>query len=351
VTYPLAVTHGPLPCDPDLLIHNHSAPAQSSTPHRLYVDWDGDGALADEVPRAWRRHHDGSGVWVVTDTLVVAGKSRRCLFAARGLRCSTPSIALMRADAVRGTITIGTSTYTTVLWDRSFTDYRLPARVGMGIDVDQDGAIRTTAGSTEYYPHIRGSATIDTLRLRIDTIAADGRAMYCSAIGSGPWLDDVAPGAVAPGLAVTAGRRIALDSLYARAPLTLLLFFEGDPSRVMHSPAVSGLVEAIRRGVADVTVVGVQRGGAGRAAREYLVVRENRGWNGPLVQRYRNTLKTECICIDEAGVIVARGAVGPELIADTWSRLGLPDAHGAIAVYRAALEEPRVVGTADRGES
>jgi hypothetical protein len=80
-------------------------------------------------------------------------------------------------------------------------------------------------------------------------------------------------------------------------------------------------------------------------------VRENRGWNGPLVQRYRNTLKTECICIDEAGVIVARGAVGPELIADTWSRLGLPDAHGAIAVYRAALEEPRVVGTADRGES
>lgn len=348
--YPLALTHGPLPCGPDLI---GTGRPDSSTHYRLYVDWDGDGELADEAPRAWRLHGqggDGSPVWIVTGSLIAQGRSRRCLFAARGLRCTEPVVALMRADAVRGKVTIGTSTYTTVLWDRSFTDYRDMTKVRLGIDTDQDGAIRAAAGSTEYCPSIRGTVALDTFRLRIDTIAVDGRTVYCSSLGKGAWLDDAAVGSVAPGLPVTAGRRVALDGLYARAPLTLLLFFEGDPRRVLDGPAVTGLVKAMRRGVGDVTLVGVQRGGPDHASADHLVVRENRGWSGPLVQRYRNTMKTEVVCVDRTGVIVGRGAVGTALIRDTGKRLGLPDARQAVALYREAIEGPRVIGTADRRE-
>lgn len=314
------------------------------------LDRDGDNDLTDEELRLFSKPGDTITITdcTVRSCLTIDSVYRDnrwyCLaLKLRGLNRKSPLLSFRRADAVSGTLTVDSTRYQALLWDRAACDYSELSKVVFGIDRDSDGVIDGREGGKEIYEHLRGRVTFDTVSFSVDTITSDGLRMFCSdqrvADGNikeasvGTWMDDFNAVASCP------------LSFYKECALhryTILYFFSGNSKQLMEQTEITTLLTLMREHLGDAAIIGINRRTTGDPYCSEKVINENRGWNGPLVRKFHNYREAEIICLDNAATIVYRGEVGPEAIESIWKHAGVDNVI-ALSVYDQLYADREVI--------
>ena len=297
------------------------------------LDHNGDMHLSDETPRMITGESGSSadcfmGTCMFTDSVSVGERNVSLECRVTGANEKNPVLGYRRHDALYGTVTLDSATYTVSIWDAGATLFSDRSRVVLMADRNGDSTYTAADGSAEVFGNVLGTISIGRYRFLIDTIDNDGLHLYCSNIyhdtvavkrstaAIGTWVDEFKGVVVSP---------FSLYQTCASHSYVMFYFFEGNSWRMMHQPAIVALTDLMKEELGSVALIGVNRYAAGSDVCSDPVIVENRGWRGPLVEQLHNTLPEELVCLDAAATIVYRGAPGTAAISALWKHAGKDD--------------------------
>lgn len=313
------------------------------------IDRNGDNNLADEKLQLISANgSEGSSTDCTVQTCHIIDsifRGERCYYLDLNVRemHRKPLLQVRRADGVRAEMVVDSTAYPVFLWDRAGCDYTDPGKVIFGIDLNRDGMIEGYEGNRELYEHVRGRIVLDSVSFRIDTITSDGLRVYCSDVRKGretpfeasvgTWMKDFDAIASSP---------VSLYKVCAAQRYTILYFFSGNSKQQLEQPEITTLLTLMQEQLGKTEIIGINRRVTGDTYCDKIVINENRGWEGPLVQRFHNHRETEIVCLDDAATVVYRGEIGPSAIKAIWKQAGM-DNVVALSVYDQLYADREVV--------
>jgi len=299
------------------------------------LDRNGNKDLSDDQPKLWKllvsnNESDEPDCDIrqcfIRDTLYFDKQSFVIDFQLGNYHQEDPFLLFRRGDALVAEMPIAGKMVKTALWDRCFSDFTDLRAVQVAIDKNGDRSFSSTPGDAEMLETALFGFNIDSMNLEIDTIYNGGNSVVFSKKAStGSLTQNSSEGAWAADFKTYYAKPVSLYSEISNHPLVVLYFFEGNSHDMMESADVKVFMNILRNRAGDVKLIGINRKTTGVHYENEIVIEENSGWRGDIVQKFHNHLEREIICIDNTGTILSRGAIGHELLQNILQKLGVKD--------------------------